>query len=343
MGPRRGSCSEAEVNFKNCSAECCPNRDLPEEKLIILITIRSLVIIFAILGNTLMFKAFHSFSSLRTASNVIVVGLCAADSLIAIVYILNISKTSLKLSFNDEHKSKGICEASAWFSFILISVIILHLALISFERLIAVKFPLRYHAIVTNRRALFSSIAVWLWAVAVTLVFPQALRVNNNDAYNRLVRALHPCLKTTKTGRPDGPAPPLSTGYLIFLVSSTLLIPLMIILCSYSYIFIVSHKHRKQIRVQGDIQGITTMKREMRGARTLAIVAAVCLLSIVPLLICTILGFFDKLPANRPQRRMMRYIVYDIAFGLNAICNPLIYGWRNEQYRNAFRRLLKCC
>ena len=333
------------MNFSmNCTAECCPNRDLQDEKLITLITIKTLVIIFAICGNSLVFRAFCKFSSLRTASNVILVSLCAANSLIAIVYIINISKLALKLSgSNDQHRSNGICEASAWFSFILLSVIILHLALISFERLIAVKFPLRYHSIVTNRRALFASVTAWLWAVAVTFVFPQALRASNDDAYNRLVHALHPCLKT-KRGRPDGLAPPLSTGYLIFLVTSMLIIPLVIILSSYGYIFNVSHKHRKQIRQQDNIQGISTIKREMRGAHTLAIVVAVCLLSIVPLLICTILRFFGKLPDNgRRRRQLMRHIVYDFAFGLNAICNPLIYGWRNGQFRSAFRRLLKCC
>ena len=333
------------MNCMNCTAEGCPNRGLEDEKLIALITIKSLVIIFAICGNSLVFRAFCKFSSLRTASNVILVSLCAANSLIAIVYILNISKIALKLSSNDQHRSKGICEASAWSSFILLSVIILHLALISFERLIAVKFPLRYHSIVTNRRALFASITAWLWAVAVTLVFPQALRASNDDAYNRLVHALQPCLKT-KRGRPDGQAPPLSTGYLIFLVTSMLIIPLVTILFSYGYIFNVSHKHRKQIRQQDDIQGISTIKREMKGARTLAIVVSVCLLSIVPLMICTIPVYFGKLPdhgSRRLQRRMMRHIVYDVAFGLNAICNPLIYGWRNGQFRNAFRRLLKCC
>ena len=206
------------------------------------------------------------------------------------------------------------------------------------ERLIAVNFPLRYKSIVTNRRALITSIAVWLWVLAVTIVMPQVLRFNSKEAYTRLRQSLHPCCET-KEGRPDELAPS-TKGYLIFLVTSVLIIPLVIILCSYGYIFIVSHKHRKQIRGQGNKQEITTaIKHEMRGARTLAIVVVVCLLSIFPLLVVWCLTFSGAL---RPELKCIKYIVYDVAFGLNAICNPLIYAWKNEKFRSSFRKLLKC-
>ena len=337
---RKRNCSEAHSNFST-------------DKTLIafstLISVECVVIIAAVCGNSLVIIAFYKFSSLRTASNVILVSLCTANSLIVISLIIDVSGMSLYLSTHDDHMFKRICRVEAWFSFTLISVIILHLALISVERFIAIKFSLRYHTIVTNRRALFASIAVWLWAVAVTVVFPQALRASNNEAYENLVRAVHPCAKIQKyhpcRRKPRAPA---SNGYLIFLIfliTSMLVIPLVIILCSYGYIFIVSHKHRKQIRKQGNIQEINKIKREMKGARTLAIVVAVCLLGIVPLLISTSLRFLRKLADDDFRLRKLKcvkYLVHAFAFCLNAVCCPFIYGWRNEQFRDAFRRLLKC-
>ena len=63
-----------------------------------------------------------------------------------------------------------------------------------------------------------------------------------------------------------------------------LVIPLVIILCSYGYIFIVSYKQRKNIRGQNNIPGMATaIKHEMKGASTLAIVVDVCPLTIIPL------------------------------------------------------------
>ena len=332
------NCSGADTNFST-------------DKTLIafstLISVECVVIIAAVCGNSLVIIAFYKFSSLRTASNVILVSLCTANSLIVIAFIINISGMSLYLSSHDKHMFKRICRVEAQSSFTLISVIILHFALISVERFIAIKFSLRYRTIVTNRRALFASIAVWLWAVAVTIVtIPQALRASNNEAYRNLVRAVHPCAKIQKyhSCRPT-PIAPASNEYLIFLVTSVLIIPLVIILCSYGYIFIVSHKHRRRIREQGNIQEINKTKREMKGARTLAIVVGVCLLGIVPLLITTSLRFLGKLPDNdfrRPKLKYFRYFVHAFAFCLNAVCSPFIYGWRNEQFRDAFRRLLKC-
>ena len=326
----------------NSTSECCSDQHEPvlaNKTKVILISIHVFLIIVSVFGNSLVFKAFHKFSSLRTASNVILVSLCAADSLITIAYVPRIV---LITSHRYEPWRNDLCMASAWFSFILISVIILHLALISVERLIAVKLPLRYQSIVTNRRALIASVAMWLWVLAETIFLPEVLRLNSKKAYVCLRQSLHPCSET-KEGSPDE-VPPSTKGYLIFLVTSMLFIPLMIILCSYSYIFIVSRKHRKQIQKEEDsIQEITTIRHEMRGARTLAIVVVVCLLSIFPLLVVWSLRFSHALPVSQqPELWCVKYIVYDVAFGLNAICNPLIYAWKNEKFRSSFQKLLKC-
>ena len=120
------------------------------------------------------------------------------------------------------------------------------------------------------------------------------------------------------------------------------LVPLLIILCSYTYIFIVSYKQRQLVREQGrDIPEMTTVKHHMKGAHTLAIVVALCLLSIIPMLAVTFLRV--KSLEGRCRQKLLKQILYDVAMFVNAICIPLIYGWKNEEFRNAFRKMLKCC
>ena len=83
---------------------------------------------------------------------------------------------------------------------------------------------------------------------------------------------------------------------------------------------------------------------EIKGARTLAIVVALCLLSIIPILFVTSLPvFWGTLLGGQVHQKLLQHIVYNVAMFLNAACNPLIYGWRNEEFRNAFRKMLKCC
>ncbi|XP_078343962.1 adenosine receptor A1-like [Oculina patagonica] len=218
-----------------------------DEVKIISISFKAVVIIATIFGNSLVFKAFHKFPSLRTASNCILVSLSVADSLTVIPFILHISIIALKLGDNiDPSSYQLLCKSSARFSLVLVAVIILHLALISVERIIAVKFALRYLTIATYRRGVIACLIAWLWAVAVTLLFPLALTADSSEqAYARLGQALHPCFKFRK--QPVPPMPSSTKGYFIFLMMSLLIIPILIILCSYGYVFVVSRKHRKQI------------------------------------------------------------------------------------------------
>ena len=322
----------------NCTSK--NSRGLKTTKFVVLITFHLIVAVAALFGNYLMLRAFHKFQNLRTASNVILASLSIADGLLGIPSILDI--IYLSLSVDAENRSGILRKMSASSTFLLMSVIILHLALISLERSIAVRFALRYHIIVTNRRALIVSIAMWLWAVVVIIVFPKVLKASSDD-FEQLRQAMNPYSETRKEPPNDGP-PPLTQGYLVFQMITLLVIPLFIILCSYSYIFIVSNMHRKQIREQADISGLQQrIKHEMKGARTLAVVIAVCLLSIIPLLVVTCLRFFGKLSeCGHPERRPYKFIVYDVATGLNAICNPLIYGWKNKEFRRAFVKVLKC-
>ena len=234
-----------------------PNGSPNEILKIASISFKAIVIIASIFGNSLVFKAFHKFPSLRTASNRILVSLSVADSLAVLPFILNISYIAPSLG-EDTHLSsfQFVCESSARFSLVLISVIILHLALISIERVIAIKFALRYNAIVTNRRAVIACLIVGLWAIAVTFLIPLALRTENERAHEMLYEALHPCFKSRDraVGKHRPKLPSVTRGYFFFLVISLLVIPILTIFCSYGYVFFVSRKHRKQMREQDNLQ-----------------------------------------------------------------------------------------
>ena len=153
--------------LRNCSSEdsCNSSFQKPERHLSIFISIRVIFTVICIGGNFLLIRKFCKFSHLRTpASNVILVILCIADCFMAITFILDIIHLALKKGDNVKLMSI-LCQINASLTLSITIVIVLHLALISVERVIAVKFSLRYHSILTNRRALLASVALWVSTV----------------------------------------------------------------------------------------------------------------------------------------------------------------------------------
>ena len=188
------SCSNA--SFNNCDGGPQPHSEPTQQLQTIFISIEVIVTVICISANFLLIRAFCKFSNLRTASNLILVSLCIAHCLIAMTFILDIIRFALKKADDDKHdKLKCIlCQINASLTLCITILIVLHLTLISVERFIAVKFPLRYNSILTNRRALLASIVLWVLTVLVTVVIPQALNLEKNGASTgNIKRGLHPC------------------------------------------------------------------------------------------------------------------------------------------------------
>ena len=320
---------------KNCTT-CDP---LPKWKFILLLNVHGIITIIALLGSYFVLRAFHKFRNLRTASNNILVSLSIANGLLAIPFIVDIIQLCLK--YTGGNRPCILKPVGGTVTLFLLSVIVLHLTLMSSERFIAIKFALRYQAIVTKRRARIVSIMMWLWALVVIVAVPNVLHKATGKDFREFGGEMKADFNTSQVQHIKWHVPSC-----VLQAASMFLVPLLIILCSYTYIFIVSYKQRQLVREQGrDIPGMPTVKHHMKGAHTLAIVVALCLLSIIALLVVTSLRIFRcKSPRGcGRQMHILQKIVYDVAMFVNAICNPLIYGWKNEEFRNAFRKMLKCC
>ena len=328
--------SSSLFNSSNSSDITCQKS---ERYLTIFISVSVIVIVTCIGGNFLLIRAFCKFSNLRTASNLILVSLCIADCFIAMTFILDIIHLALK----NVKLISNLCQIISSLTLCITIVIVLHLALISVERFIAVKFPLRYNSILTNRRALLASVVLWVSTLLVAVVIPQALNLDENGASTgNMKRALHPCSRARAFK---------SLGkYVIFLTTFMVIASLIALFC-HGYIFAVSYKHRKQIRGQNNFSRAVTLKEEFKRAGVIFLVVATNLLSFVPLFIFLILRYSKKLPDDnndqdrnrrRHTTRLIKRSVYTSAMGLNAICTPIIYGFKNQQFKTALIRMVKC-
>ena len=312
-------------------------KNLPKWKFILILNVHGIITIVAVLGSYFVLRAFQKFRNLRAASNNILVSLSIADGLLAIPLILDIIQLCLKCNVGHCPHMHILKEVDGTITLFLLSVIILHLSLMSSERFIAIKFALRYQAIVTKRRARIVSIAMWLWALVVIVAFPEMLQRTTGKDFRKFRGEMNAVSNTSQVLH--------IRWHLVFQAASMFLVLLLMILCSSVYIFIVSYKQRQHVKEQGrDVAGTPAIKHEMIGARSLAIIVALCLLSIIPILVVTSLRVFLGISlGGLHHQKLLQQIVYDVAMFVNAIYMPLITRWKNEEFRNAFRKILKCC
>lgn len=122
----------------------------------IFITLSVTGILTAILGNSLIFLAVYKTYSLRTPSNY----LLASLSLASLLFVPVLASYTVSLTMSECHAIMPIlCSWTSKVDFALFCVVMAHLAMISLDRLVAIKRPMRYvfkqfPALVFNHRKL---------------------------------------------------------------------------------------------------------------------------------------------------------------------------------------------
>ena len=208
-------------------------KSLPTEMKALVVTIFVTITIVSIFGNTMVIRAFYKFSNLRNAANVIVVSLSVAGISMSVPFVLHIAT----ILVGKKVPPYQLCAPASIINLTLIGIVILHLTLVSVERFIAVKFAMTYHTIVTNRRTVIASTVAWLWGVCAVNAFPEAFKATDK-VFEGYHAGLTPCSCQFSRSRIENSV----KTYLFFLVISTLLVPIMIITASYSYIFKIAWK-----------------------------------------------------------------------------------------------------
>ena len=214
---------------------------------------------------------------------------------------------------------------------------VLHFCLISFERFLAVRNSLTFHTIFTLRRVLLALLLTWLLGLFVSLGMPYLLVAADHRGgdYNRLRQAFHPCdLKSYFKGKTPG----LNVYTFVTLVS-TYIFPLVFMTGCYGYILHVARRHRKHIAAQRGAVMQNKIKTEMKGAFTAALVVGIFLICFTPLAVVTLCRVKNPRKFNTEEWAGVTHGLYFLA-NSSAFLNPLIYAWRTEVFRNAFRKML---
>ena len=202
------------------------------------------IILATICGNVLVLLAVYVNSHLRSTTNYFIVNLAIADLLLGIT-VLPFSATLEALDYWPF--GFAMCDIWASIDVLWCTASIMTLCVISIDRYIGVTRPLQHSSIITERRAFVIIICVWILSVAISIAplvgWKEPPKTDSTE-----------CTVTKQV------------GYVIFSVSGSFYIPLLIIVIVYVRIYKEATKHSRFLN-----SGIKTTKIDKKNGVVLRV------------------------------------------------------------------------
>ena len=270
------------------------------------ITLSAVIGLFAVLLNILVILAVKKTRELQTNSIILVTSLAVADLIVGAVSApFNITLDALILRGT---VSVGmicvIANVTRYVSNTAYRASYYHVVLFSWERYVAIVKPMKYKAIVTEKRLTRLAIIAWMTALTTSVL----LLALEGTAVSKMVLRV------------------------IFAIVHFLAFTLMVYFYSMVYIAV-----RKWNRSQfSHVNALIKARMESKTALTVFLLTIAILIAIVPLGVAHVLAqrslFFREISVLRWAETFLL---------LNSIVNPALYFYRNRKYRKAAFKLLR--
>lgn len=298
---------------------------LPSNFLLGIVIFKSFCIVCGVLGNlgVIIFNIFLNNS--KTPTTYLVVNLAVADLLACLtiypIWIIEFVQIITGIDGNETF----FCKFSYSSATLSVSVSVLTLLAISFDRFLFITWPLKYPMMMTWLRVYILLCAIW---VSVLLYQPLLILYNVPSELRGVCQS--------------------STVVTLVCVTIYVYLPITLIFFFNYKIFKLARDQRRKIAEtslasesdvpSSSVQNINFSRRriirELKVIKTFAIVIGAFLFCLTPF---SIVAAVDSLFCKSCVPLSLVIILGDLA-GVNSILNPFIYSIRHAEYRTAFRR-----
>ena len=291
-------------------------------------TLLSLFVIIAVVGNLLVCAAVCTDRRLKRNSNFFIVSLAIADLIMSLLVMTFAIANDVK-----GHWTFGYVFCRIWISSDIMgsTASILSLCVISFDRYVHIKDPLRYETWMTGQRTILLIAGVWIMSFLISFI---------------------PTHLNWHTSSSTGLNSMLNTNLCIFelnityaLVSSLIsfYVPCVIMVSIYVRLYAFARSHAEVIRKTYNVERFTTgactkgsyRKSDHKAAVTLGIIMGVFLLCWFPFFVVNLIMAFCANCISKVLFQVLTWSGY-----VNSCLNPIIYSIFNTEFRDAFRRIL---
>uniref|UniRef100_A0A8C4RI88 G-protein coupled receptors family 1 profile domain-containing protein n=1 Tax=Erpetoichthys calabaricus TaxID=27687 RepID=A0A8C4RI88_ERPCA len=312
--------SETSYCYPDNNASCLKFL-MQTEISVILYICAGIVIIVGVLGNLFVIISVSRFRQLHTPTNLFVLSLAVSDFLSG---FLILPAKFIEVINNCWYFGDVFCPYYMTYLNFLPFVSVLNLVTISFDRYLAVCNPFFYSTYVTNSVAGICIIFIWLLAFFYTYAF----LVHTRGSF-----ITHWCVGMCRFLN-------YSDWWMIH-YTLTFLLPMMIIICLYSVIFVTARRHIKAINCMMKKTKLADSKKtqlskssERKAAKTLGIVVIAFIVLCSPGFVFIVFQMFFEINSENllPLRLALTYLS-TMNYSIDPIIYALFYPW--------FRKYLK--
>ncbi|XP_022785617.1 lysophosphatidic acid receptor 3-like [Stylophora pistillata] len=248
--------------------------------------------------NVLVIKAVKTRRQLRTNCNILLACLAVTDAVTGlIVQPLYILRRLLQF-INDGESEKWVATAHRTFHIAVLTASLLHLMLVTFERLVAIKFTMHYSSVITGKTLKITVGVFWVFSLIQGVI-------------SRLKYELIKHLVGT----------PLLVSCILFVTST------------YVVLYREALRHRKKIKThqlpQEEVERVT---RENKALKTTVFVIGAIVVCLLPAVVSSFLHIFGVVQGKAYASLTSWIRTFTM---LNSLVNPLIYCWRQKEMRKS--------
>nr|XP_043897986.1 olfactory receptor 146-like [Solea senegalensis] len=272
------------------------------------------VYVISVVGNTVVMTVIYLDRNLWTPKYIVVFNLAFTDLFGTTALVPKVLDLFL---FNNNHISYSDCLTFLFFCYVTLSMQVLNLIALSYDRLIAITYPLHYQVRVTHR-FMFSLIAsFWLFAIAVCLT-AVGLLTRLSFCKSSVVVNSYFCDHGQIFQLACNDITPTSV-FAVFLIVILLWFPLSFILGTYVCIVIA-------------LTRVATAQERVKALKTCTGHISLVAIYFIPILITFTLG-----RNIHPNGRIINLSLTSV---FPPMLNPIVYVLQTQEIKTSLRKLL---
>ncbi|XP_039606223.1 neuropeptide Y receptor Y2, like [Polypterus senegalus] len=288
---------------------------------VILIAAYSSIILLGVIGNSLVIYVVFKFKTLRTVTNFFIANLAVADLLVNTLCL----PFTLIYTLLDEWKfGKVLCFMVPYAQGLAVNVSTVTLTVIALHRHRCIVYHLESKM---SKETSFIIIG-FTWMISAILASPLAI-FREYETFNIFPeKSLYVCREKWPGSNRDG------TVYSISMLILQYVLPLVIISCAYIRIW---SKLKNHVSPGG---GNDRDHRRRKTTKMLVTVVVVFAVSWLPFHAFQLASDIDYVLDMKDFKLL--FTIFHVIAMCSTFANPLLYGWMNKNYRNAFITVFKC-